>query len=69
MQEYTCQIFCLYVPAWAGGEGYMQNEILKIALGAFLGTSWAFLSFPASFLFVVGIFCDIMFCFVEGLPF
>ena len=54
------------------GEGYMQNETLKIALGAFLAPlqeSWAFLSFPASFLFVVGIFCDIMFCFVEGLPF
>ena len=51
------------------GEGYMQNEILKIALGAFLGTSWAFLSFPASFLFVAGVFCDVSFCFVESLPF
>ena len=40
------------------GEGYMQNGILKTALGqllatlgAFFGTSWAFLSLPPNCLF------------------
>ena len=59
-----------------GWKGYLQNGILKAALGEilatlgeFLGTSRVFLSFPASFLFVVCIFCDVSFCFVESLPF
>ena len=69
MQEYTCQIFFLYAPARArGGRVHAkwdsQNRSWGI-LGHLLDVS----SFPASFLFVLGVFGDITFCFVKGLPF